>query len=243
MIFSLGGLSHAQDPYVSRLLLTVLPSTRYAYVAKKVSTGRMGKRKRFKMRQMKCNATFRAISEFLGWSLDHLRKGCWPDKPYVPFPNKSERFEWRENIEIDMLLLKFELMQEKVLGGLVFTWSFIQIWTDSGHFGEDWFLHEVSLGVRCKKGEFFIHFLWREEQGMSSRFLCDSHWDQGRLEMGERVFRANSKLGEPKDLPFWWSTSWWWWLWDPLCGHMPNTLWKQFYTLTLLRENKIRSSP
>lgn len=88
MIFSLGGVRHTNDVYQSRLLLTVLPSTRYSYSKKNVHTGKLGKRKRMLSRKMKFNQTFREISEFLAWSLDVLRSGLFPDQPYVCHQNK-----------------------------------------------------------------------------------------------------------------------------------------------------------
>ena len=77
LILSLGGICHRQDPYTTRALLTVLPSTRYSYGYRLVPV------KGNKRRKLKINKTFMAISEFLAWSLEICAKGTWPMEPFA----------------------------------------------------------------------------------------------------------------------------------------------------------------
>jgi len=83
MIFSVGGIAHSNDPYLTRLLLTVLPGTKYVYEKRKITTAN-GKKRWFKY-----NCTFAAIAEFLAWSFEVAASGKWPDQPYVWGPSVS----------------------------------------------------------------------------------------------------------------------------------------------------------
>jgi hypothetical protein len=90
LILSLGGILHHQDPYRSRVLLTVVPSTQYSYGHRMVPIERTLKAKdnangvrKPKLRKLKINNTLLAISEFLAWSLEWCAKGLWPDEPYA----------------------------------------------------------------------------------------------------------------------------------------------------------------
>lgn len=76
MVWSFSGLHHHNDVYLSRLLSTVMPATRYAYTKKKVQGLR-------KSRWMKVNITFRAVAKFFLWDLQAGQQGIFPDTPYV----------------------------------------------------------------------------------------------------------------------------------------------------------------
>ena len=77
-ILSLGALAHSDDPYLTRLLLAVVPSTRYCYLYRRVAAE--GKRK---TRMLKVNATMKKLSEFFTWSFKACAEGKWPDQPFV----------------------------------------------------------------------------------------------------------------------------------------------------------------
>ena len=78
-IMSLGSLSHSDDPYMTRLLLAVVPSTRYSYTYRKVST----EGTKQKWRWLKVNETMKKLSEFLTWSFKACSTGKWPDQPFA----------------------------------------------------------------------------------------------------------------------------------------------------------------
>lgn len=83
MVWSIGGVSHHHDVYQTRFLLTVLPSTKYAYQDRVVDpfVRRCGKKS--KRRKMKVNMTFDAASKFLAWSLQVAASGVFPDEPFA----------------------------------------------------------------------------------------------------------------------------------------------------------------
>lgn len=89
MIFSVGGMAHSNDPYLTRLLLTVLPGTKYVYEKRKI-TANNGKKRWFKY-----NCTFAAVAEFLEWSFQIAASGKWPDQPYVWGPSVFSFRGWR----------------------------------------------------------------------------------------------------------------------------------------------------
>lgn len=81
MIFTLAGIRHHHDPFLTRLLLTVMPQTRYVYSWKKVPGFKIKQRKP-KMRRMKINVTLAAISDFIAQSLQCLVDGKFPQEPF-----------------------------------------------------------------------------------------------------------------------------------------------------------------
>lgn len=83
LIFSVGGVAHSNDPYETRGLITVLPSTRYVYAKRVVPGCVLSNGRRIKARTIKVNLTLKAVADFLAWSFGVAATGLWPAAPFV----------------------------------------------------------------------------------------------------------------------------------------------------------------
>ena len=83
MVFSMSGIAHDIDVYKTRVLVTVVPSTRYVLRKKNVLAFKRRDGTDIKKRKGNMNLTLQAICDFMTWSLEVMSTGLWPETAFV----------------------------------------------------------------------------------------------------------------------------------------------------------------
>ena len=136
MVFSIGGLKHSQDVYKSRLLLTVIPGTKYTYGKRKLAAYKRGRNKvTVKARQLKFNRTLEAVSQFLFESFACLAEGRFGTTPFTnsEFTQLGEKMQGKPLMRAALVGIKGDWKFEKEFFQQGRGWSSkcICVWCDA----------------------------------------------------------------------------------------------------------------